>query len=121
MPAPTRVSRQNYVNRTLALPAAATAQTPWIPVRGGGVSITVAWSGTPTGTFSLVSSDDGGVTSRAPSGSVAEFTNSPNAQPAGASGGAQWNFSEVPAGLIAILYTATSGTGTLTYRITWRG
>jgi hypothetical protein len=119
MPAPTRISKQTYNTRTLALPATLTAATPWFPVRGGGVSIGGAIVGTATGTFTLQGSDDG-VTPLGISGAAAEFTNAPNAQPAGGNIAVDWNFSEVPNSLIRILYTATSGTSTFSYRVVWR-
>jgi hypothetical protein len=121
MPAPSRTSKGTYTApKTLALPATLTVATPWLAVRGTGVTISGPITGTATGAFSLQSSDDGGVTPLGVSGSAAEFTNSPNAQPAGAPITVSWNFSQVPSGLIRVLYTATSGTGTFTYRVTWR-
>jgi hypothetical protein len=84
------------------------------------VTISGSITGTASGTFSLQSSDDGGATPLGVSGAAAEFTNAPNAQPAGAPITVSWNFSEIPSGLIRVAFTSGGGTGTFTYRVTFR-
>jgi hypothetical protein len=119
MSAPTRISKQKYIPITLALPAAATAATAWIPVRGRRLSIPASWTGTPTGTFSIQALGADGVTPVSIPGASAEFTNAPNAQPAGAAGSALWNFSNVPGSAVRILYTAAGSTGVLSIAPVW--
>lgn len=118
MPAQARISKQKYNSATLALPAAGTAATGWFPVRGRRLSIPAEWSGTPTGTFSLQYEKNDGTAAAVPGASV-EFTANGNAQPAASASSALWNWSNVPAGKVRILYTATSSTGTLTYSPIW--
>jgi hypothetical protein len=109
MSGPTKISKQKAITLSLA----ATGQTGWIPVRGRRLSIAVAWTGTPTGTFSLEAQGADGNAVSIP-GASAEFTNSPNAQPAGTASSALWNWSNVPAGNVRIKYTLGSSTGTAT-------
>jgi hypothetical protein len=101
----------------LTLPATLTVQSASNAVRNRHLSIEASWTGTPTGVFSLVCSFDGGTTFRTVPGASAEFTANGNAQPAGGASAAVWNFLNVPGGLWAILYTATSGTGSA--RLNW--
>lgn len=85
------------------------------PVAGKRVSIEARWTGTPTGTFSLECSFDGSLWRSIP-GAAPEFTKDGNAQPAGADGVAIWNWTNVPGVMLRVVYTRTSGTGTLTLR-----
>ena len=93
----------------LTLPATGTVFWTGV-VRGGRLSIYAAWTGTPTGAFSLRTSFDGGTTWITTPGASTEFS----AQPAGGASSALWNWSNVPGTNWQVLYTATSGTGTLT-------
>jgi hypothetical protein len=106
MPAPTKISKQKAITLSLA----ATGTTGWIPVRGRRLSIPVSWTGTPTGTFSIEAEGADGAAVAIP-GASAEFTNSPNAQPAGSASSALWNWSNVPAGRVRIKYTLSGSTG----------
>ncbi len=95
------------------LPASGTAVFgPW-PVAGRRLSVQASWTGTPTGTFKLQCSFNGGAFVDVP-GASAEFTANSQAQPAGGAGSAVWNWVNVPGNMVRLLYTATSGTGTLT-------
>ena len=120
MPAPTRVSKTRMMppgtSPTLSL--AATGITPMTPVRGRRLSVYANWSGTPTGTFVLMGSD--GIAAMRPiPGAAAEFTANGNAQPAGTASSAVWNWDCVPGTEVAIAYTASGGTGSLTYTYVW--
>lgn len=94
---------------SLLLPASGTVSWQGV-VRGSRLSVYAAWTGTPTGVFSLQSSFDGGQTWITTPGASTEFT----AQPAGGASSGLWNWINVPGTLWRLLYTATSGTGTLT-------
>jgi len=83
------------------------------PIAGRRLSIQATWTGTPTGTFSLECSFNGGPYVTVP-GASAEFTANSQAQPAGAGGSAVWNWSNVPGNMAQIRYTRASGTGALT-------
>lgn len=109
MSGPTKISKQ----KTITLSLAATGQTPWIPVRGRRLSIAAAWTGTPTGAFSIEAQGADGSAVAIP-GASAEFTSSPNAQPAGSASSALWNWSNVPAGNVRIKYTLSGSTGSAT-------
>lgn len=98
------------------LPSSGTASFGPFNVAGRRLSVWASWTGTPTGTFSLQCSFDGQTTWVTVPGAAAEFTANSQAQPAGSGGSAVWNWSNVPGNLVRILYTATSGTGTLTIR-----
>ncbi len=100
------------------LPSSGTAVFGPFPVAGRRLSVQAVWTGTPTGTFALQCSFDGQATWTTVPGAAAEFTANSQAQPAGGSGSAVWNWSNVPGNMCRILYTATSGTGTLTIRAT---
>lgn len=89
------------------------------PVNGRRLSIVAQWTGTPTGTFSLESTWDGGVTWQTVPGAAAEFTANSQAQPAGGASSAVWNWSNVPGNMIRIKYTAGGGTGQLNARLAW--
>ncbi len=86
-----------------------------VPVQGRRLSVSAAWTGTPTGTFSLETCFDG-VTWFAVPGSAAEFTANGQAQPAGSGSSAVWNWYNIPGTLIRIRYVSTSGAGTATLR-----
>ncbi len=88
-----------------------------LTVQGRRLSIYAAWTGTPTGTFSLECSFNGRDWVTVP-GAAVEFTANSQTQPAGSAGSAVWNWSNVPGNIERILYTTTSGTGTLTIRAT---
>lgn len=98
------------------LPSSGTASFGSFPVAGRRLSVQATWTGTPTGTFALQVSFDGQQTWVTVPGAAAEFTANGQAQPAGSGSSAVWNWSNVPGNLARILYTATSGTGTLTIR-----
>ncbi len=85
------------------------------PVQGRRLSVSAAWTGTPTGTFSLETSFDGTNWYAVP-GAAAEFTANGNAQPAGGASSAVWNWYNVPGTMVRIKYARTSGTGTATLR-----
>lgn len=97
--------------------------TAFGPLQGTGrqLSISASWTGTPTGTFSLQYSMDGGATWSAVPGANAEFTAAGNAQPAGSASSALWTWENVPGASMRVLYTRASGTGTLTIRATQQG
>ena len=97
------------------LPSSGTAIFGPFPVNGRRLSIQASWTGTPTGTFALQCSFDGATYVTVP-GASAEFTANSQAQPAGGASSAIWNWSNVPGSMARLLYTATSGTGTLTAR-----
>lgn len=97
------------------LPSSGTAVFGPFPVAGRRLSIQATWTGTPTGTFALQCAFDGTNYATVP-GAAAEFTANSQAQPAGGAGSAIWNWVNVPGNMARILYTATSGTGTLTVR-----
>lgn len=98
------------------LPSSGTASFGPFPVAGRRLSIQAVWTGTPTGVFALQASFDGQQTWTTIPGAAAEFTANSQAQPAGGASSAVWNWSNVPGNLVRLLYTATSGTGTLTVR-----
>lgn len=87
------------------------------PVRGRRLSVYAAWTGTPTGTFSLQCSFDGSTWTTVPGASV-EFTSNGQAQPAGGASSAVWNWANMPGNLARISYARSGGTGTLTIRAT---
>lgn len=97
------------------LPSSGTAIFPIGPVNGRRLSVQATWTGTPTGVFALQTSFDGANFTTVP-GAAAEFTANSQAQPAGGGSSAIWNWSNVPGSSARLLYTATSGTGTLTVR-----
>lgn len=97
------------------LPSSGTASFGPFPVAGRRLSVQATWTGAPTGTFALQCSFDGSTWTTVP-GAAAEFTANSQAQPAGSGASAVWNWSNVPGNSARILYTATSGTGTLTIR-----
>jgi hypothetical protein len=97
------------------LPSSGTTVFGPLPVSGRRLSVQATWTGTPTGTFALQCSFDGTNYTTVP-GASAEFTANSQAQPAGGGSSAIWNWSNVPGNMARILYTATSGTGTLTIR-----
>ena len=99
----------------LALLASGTQVTQAVPVIGRRLSLKLAWTGTPTGVFTLQSSFDGVNFDPVP-GASAEFTANSNAQPAGSATFTVLNFINVPGSLWRLSYAATSGTGTLTTR-----
>lgn len=71
------------------------------------IGLQVDWTGTPTGTFEVMASNDG-VTFHA-------ITFNPSlAQPAGSAGGYLVNINQFSWRYIMLRYTNTSGTGTLT-------
>lgn len=109
---------QGFTNQLpdVALLATGTQATAARAVKNRRLSIKASWTGTPTGVVSLQTSFDGGATFDPVPGASAEFTNNGNAQPTGGVGSAVWNFINVPGGLWRLLYTATSGTGTLSTR-----
>lgn len=84
-------------------------------MRGTNLSVYASWAGTPTGTFALQCSFDGGTTFTTVPGASAEFTANGNAQPAGGASSAVWNWSNVPGNAWRLVYTRTSGSGALTY------
>lgn len=88
---------------------------PW-PLTSARLSIAVAWSGTPTGSFALQMQMPDGTWAAIP-GASAEFTSNSQAQPAGAASSAAWTWYGIPAANVRLSYTATSGTGTLTGQI----
>lgn len=90
-----------------------------IVVAGRRLSIRASWTGTPSGTFSLEASFDGGATWTTIPGASAEFTANSQTQPAGADGGAIWNWSNVPGNLVRLYYTRSGGTGQLNARASW--
>lgn len=92
---------------------AATFQTRGLPVHGRRLSICASWTGTPTGTFSLECLFQDLVWRTVP-GAAAEFTANSQIQPAGGTGSAVWNWSNIPGSKWRLVYTASSGTGTLT-------
>lgn len=109
---------------TMALPgAAATVDTPGLPVRNKRLSIVASWpaTGTPVGVFKLQCSFDAGANWDDVPGAAAEFTANGNLQPAGTAARVVWNFVNMPAGSWRIRYTGTSGTGTATLRFAWAG
>ncbi len=97
------------------LPSSGTAVFGPFVVNGRRLSIQATWTGTPTGVFALQSTFDGVNFTTIP-GAAAEFTANSQAQPAGGASSAIWNWSNVPGTQVRLLYTATSGTGTLTVR-----
>jgi hypothetical protein len=98
--------------------ATSTAFGP-IPTADRRLSITAVWTGTPSGTFSLEQSTDGGTTWQVVPGAAAEFTANGNLQPGGAAGSAVWNWSNVPGSMVRIKWTASGGTGQLNARASW--
>lgn len=92
--------------------AASTTFGP-ITVRGARLTIAASWTGTPTGTFALQASPDGVTWTTVP-GAAAEFTSNSQSQPAGGAGSAWWTWYGLPGTLLQLVYTATSGTGTVT-------
>lgn len=89
---------------------AATVNFPWFPVTGSRLSMSLNWTGTPTGTFKLQHSFDAGATAYDTPGAATEFT----AQPSGGAGSVAPNWSNMPGTVARLVYTAGSGTGTLT-------
>ena len=85
-----------------------------VPLQHARLSIIAVWTGTPTGTFALQTSADGGGAWVTVPGASAEFTSNGQAQPAGSSGSAVWTWYGVPGQTVRLQYTYTSGTGTLT-------
>jgi hypothetical protein len=83
----------------------------------GRMSAAFTWTGTPTGTFALQCRMAGGTWDEVP-GAAAEFTTSPNAQPAGGASTTPTtvNFSVVPGTEYRFVYTG-SGAGTVTCNI----
>jgi hypothetical protein len=92
---------------------AATVNLPWFPITAARLSMGLAWTGTPTGTFKLQHSFDGGTTPIDTPGAAVEFT----AQPAGAAGAVAPNWSNLPGLVVRLVYTRTGGTGTL---VSWQ-
>ncbi len=86
-----------------------------LPIQGRRLSVFASWTGTPTGTFALECSFNGKDWVVVP-GSAAEFTANSQAQPAGGTGSAVWNWINVPGNMARIRYTRSGGTGTLTIR-----
>ena len=95
------------------LPASGTATFGPVPLTSARLTLTASWAGTPSGTFSLQYLDPDGTTWRTVPGSASEFTSNSQAQPAGGPGAGAWTWYGLPGGQIRLLYTATSGTGTL--------
>ena len=89
---------------------AATVSFPWFALTSSRLSMGLSWTGTPAGTLKLQHSFDGGVTAFDTPGASAEFT----AQPAGGVGSVAPNWSNVPGSVARLVYTRTSGSGTLT-------
>jgi hypothetical protein len=88
------------------------------------VSIQAVWTGTPTGNFTIETSEDKGATN--PDGSITGVTNyntleNSSLAAGGASGSYTWRFSNVQSRWIRIKYTAASGTGTVNARINLKG
>ena len=90
---------------------------PHVLRRGKNLDIHAVWTGTPTGTFSLETSYDGGTTFKTVPGADVEFTANGNAQPAGAGGSALWNWSNMPGVVFRLVWTSLGGSGTLTYSL----
>lgn len=103
----------------IALPASGTVTSRGEDVRNRHLSIRASWTSGPTGVFSLQCSFDAGATWDTVPGSATEFTANGNAQPANSASTAVWNFSNVPGGRWRILYTATSGTGSVQLLRAW--
>lgn len=98
----------------------ATFSGPWLPCKGQQLTLALAWSSTPTGTYSLECSYDGGVTAVAVPGAAAEFTANSQAQPAGSASSLVANFTNVPGALWRIKYTRSGSSGTTTAYYTQR-
>ena len=92
---------------------AATFQTRPLPVQGRRLSITGAWTSTPTGTFTLECLFQDGVWRTVP-GAAAEFTANGQAQPAGSASSGVWNWSNIPGSQWRLVYTRSSGSGIFT-------
>lgn len=88
----------------------ATVSFPWFAITGSRLSMGLSWTGTPTGTFKLQHTFDGGATPHDTPGASVEFTS----QPAGGSGSVAPNWSNVPGTMARLVYTRTGGSGTLT-------
>ncbi len=97
--------------------AASTTFGP-IAVRGARLSLMASWTGTPTGTFAVQYTPDGGTTWLTVPGASVEFTANGQAQPAGSAGSAVWTWYGLPGTLVRLAYTATSGTGALSLTAT---
>lgn len=71
-------------------------------------SFMVKWTGTPTGTFKLQASNDIDAT-------VTDWEDIPGSSVAvaGAAGQQVWNYTNAPFRFVRLVYTATSGSGTL--------
>ncbi len=87
---------------------AATINFPGVPVVGKRLSLHLRATGTPTGTFKLQTSFDNTNWVDTPN-AAAEFTS----QPAGATYELLANWTNVPGSMWRLVYTRTSGTGTL--------
>lgn len=90
-----------------------------LQVQGRRLSIRASWTGTPTGTFALQCSFDGGATWQDVPGAGAEFTANSQAQPAGSASGGVWNWSNVPGSAIRLNWTRSGGAGTLVALASW--
>jgi len=95
------------------LPASGTAAFGPVPITAARLTMTASWTGTPTGTFALQYLDPDGSSWRTVPGASSEFTANGQAQPAGAAGFGAWTWYGLPGGQVRLLYTATSGQGTL--------
>lgn len=98
---------------------AATGSFGPMPVAGRRLSVVAQWTGTPTGTFSLEATWDGGATWQTVPGAAAEFTANSQTQPGGSASSAVWNWSNVPGNMVRLRYTASGGTGQLNGRFAW--
>ena len=99
---------------SITLDASGTKTLGPFPLVGRRLTMRLAWTGTPTGVLALQTSFDGGTTWTTVPGASVEFTSNGQAQPAGGAGSGIYNWQDVPGAEFRILYTATSGTGTLT-------
>ncbi len=95
------------------LPSSGTVSFGPVALSAARLTLTASWTGTPTGAFSLQYLDPDGATWRTVPGAATEFTSNSQAQPAGSAGSAAWTWYGLPGGAVRLLYTATSGTGTL--------
>lgn len=87
-------------------------------------SIQAVWTGTPTGTIKVqVSNDVGPTPEYNPNGTITTWTDVTGSSQsiAGAAGNFWWNLNDIGARWARLVYTRTSGTGTLDARQNIKG